>query len=86
MIINEIKKQTTRDFTDSISNIKKKLLEKTNSFNHDDIGFSIGDIDFGIYDIILDKDEIALITEFISSFNIYLKSKKEYDYLTRNDR
>lgn len=86
LIINEIKKQTTRDFTDSIANIKKKLLEKSNSFSHDDIGFSINDIDFGIYDIILDKEEIAIIAEFNSKFDIFLKSKKEYDDLTRNDR
>ena len=86
LIINEIKKQTTKDFTDSIANIKKKLLEKANSFQHDNIGFSITDVDFGIYDIILDKEEIAIIAEFNSKFDIFLKSKKEYDDLTRNDR
>lgn len=86
LIINEIKKQTTRDFTDTIANIKKKLLEKANSFNHDDIGFSINDIDFGIYEIILDKEEIAIIAEFNSRFDIFLKSKKEYNDLTRNDK
>ena len=86
LIINEIKKQTTKDFTDSIANIKKKLLEKANSFQHDNIGFSITDVDFGIYDIILDKEEIAIIAEFNSKFDIFLKSKKEYNDLTRNDR
>ncbi|MBF4518209.1 DUF4403 family protein [Flavobacterium sp. ANB] len=86
LIINEIKKQTTRDFTDSIANIKKKLIEKSNSFQHDDIGFSIKDVDFGIYDIILDKEEIAIVTEFNSKFDIFLKSKKEENYLTRNDK
>jgi hypothetical protein len=86
LIINEIKKQTTRDFTESITSIKKKLLEKSNSFQHHDIGFSIGNVDFGIYDIILDKEEIALIAEFTSRFDIFLKSKKEQEYLTPNDR
>lgn len=86
LIINEIKKQTTRDLTDNITSVKKKLLEKANSFQHDDIGFSITDVDFGIYDIILDKEEIAIIAEFNSKFDIFLKSKKEYDDLTRNDR
>jgi hypothetical protein len=86
LIINEIRKQTTRDFTDSIASIKKKLLEKANLFQHDDIEFSITDVDFGIYDIILDKEEIAIIAEFNSKFDIFLKSKKEYNDLTRNDR
>lgn len=86
LIINEIKKQTTRDLTDSIAGIKKKLLEKSNSFQHDDIGFSIDDIDFGISDIILDKEEIAIIAEFTSRFDIFLKSKKEHGDFTRNDR
>jgi hypothetical protein len=86
LIINEIKKQTTRDLTDSVASVKKKLLEKANSFKHDDIGFSINDVDFGIYDIILDKEEIALIAEFTSKFNIFLKSKKENDDFTRNDK
>lgn len=86
LIINEIKKQTTRDFTDSIANIKEKILEKANSFQHDDIGFSINDVDFGIDNIILAKEEIAIIAEFNSKFNIFLKSKKEYNDLTRNDR
>jgi hypothetical protein len=82
----KLKKQTTRDFTDGIISIKKKLFEKSNSFQHDDIGFSIGNVDFGIYDIILDKEEIALIAEFTSRFDIFLKSKKEQNYLTPNDR
>lgn len=86
LIINEIKKQTTRDFTDSIASIKKKLLEKANSFQHDDIGLSINDIDFGIDNIILAKEEIAIIAAFNSKFDIFLKSKKEYNDLTRNDR
>jgi hypothetical protein len=73
LIINEIKKQTTRDLTDSIASVKKKLIEKANSFKNDEIGISIDDVDFGIYDIILDKDEIAIIAEFSSRFNIFLK-------------
>lgn len=75
LIINEIKKQTTRDLTDSIINVQNKLLERANSFQHDDIGFSISEIDFGVYDIILDKDEIAIIAEFSSMFNVFLKAK-----------
>lgn len=75
LIINEIKKQTTRDLTDSIINVQNKLLEKANSFRHKEIGFSISEIDFGVYDIILDKDEIAIIAEFSSMFNVFLKGK-----------
>jgi hypothetical protein len=75
LIINEIKKQTTRDLTISILNVQNNLLEKANSFQHNDIGFSINEIDFGVYDIILDKDEIAIIAEFSSMFNVFLKGK-----------
>lgn len=75
LLIDEIKKQTTRDFTDSIANIKKKLLEKAKSFQHNNLGVSIQDIDLGIDNIILDKDEIAIIAEFNSKFNLLLQTK-----------
>ncbi|WP_264554019.1 DUF4403 family protein [Flavobacterium sp. N2038] len=86
LIINEIKKQTTRDLTDNVLDIKKKIFEKINSFKHDDIGFTIDDIDFGMHEIVLDKEEIALVGELNSKFNIFLKSKKEHNDLTQNDR
>nr|WP_315174299.1 DUF4403 family protein [uncultured Flavobacterium sp.] len=75
LLIDEIKKQTTRDLTDSIASIKKKLLEKAKSFQHNDLGVSIQDIDLGIDNIILDKDEIAIIAEFNSKFSIFLQTK-----------
>ncbi|GEM_PF-2286926 len=75
LIINEVKKQTTRDLTENISTVKKKILEKAGSFQHDNFGFSMSNVDLGIYDIVLDKDEIAIIADFNSKFNISLKSK-----------
>lgn len=75
LLIDEIKKQTTRDLTDSIASIKKKLLEKAKSFQHNNLGVSIQDIDLGIDNIILDKDEIAIIAEFNSKFNLLLQTK-----------
>lgn len=75
LIIQEIQKHTTRDFTDRIDGIKKKILEKYDSFSQDEIGFSINDLDFGIYDIVLDSTEIAIIGELSSKLNIFLKTK-----------
>ncbi|MBS7254669.1 DUF4403 family protein [Flavobacterium branchiicola] len=75
LIINEVKKQTTRDLTKNITDVKKKIIEKAGSFQHDNFGFSMSNVDLGIYDIVLDKDEIAIIADFNSKFNISLKSK-----------
>ncbi|MXO05373.1 DUF4403 family protein [Flavobacterium sp. HBTb2-11-1] len=86
LIINEIKRQTTRDLTNNILDIKKKIFEKVNTFKHDEIGFTINDIDFGIHEIVLDKEEIALVGELNSKFNIFLKSKNEHNDFTQNDR
>jgi len=72
-LVNVIKKHTTRDISDSVESVKKMLLGKINSYQHERIRFTIQDLDFGIYDIILTKDEIAIIAELSSIFDVFIK-------------
>ncbi|MCO6174469.1 DUF4403 family protein [Flavobacterium sp. NRK F10] len=73
LIIREVKKQTTRDLSEPIEDLKKKLLEKANAYQHDKIGFVVNSLDVGVYDIVLGKDDIGIITELNSTFDVFLK-------------
>ena len=73
LIINEIKKQTTLDLTDSIASIKKQILEKVHSFQDDTFECTYKDFNCKIHDILLGNEEIAIIVELHSKLNIVLK-------------
>ncbi|WPV65948.1 DUF4403 family protein [Chitinophaga sp. LS1] len=74
LIINEIKKQTTRDLTNSIESIKKMLFEKIGTYQQERIGLSIYNFDIGVYDIALTKEGIAIVVELNSTFNVSMKN------------